>query len=202
MTRYSLLALLAFLSVALTACGGGGGEAKETPITGQATSAAPATPMSTPIVADNLFEFPDRGYSVRFPEGWTPMPNFLPGPGFSVDVFFAPQETEGVQPNIAVTCEQVDEGKNLKDYVNAKVDIVKNIAHVEPEVSPREVSGQEAMMSRYARETNVDSPFEKTEVFFITERCGWIIALTAPYNERASYHDLFDEFVDSFRLLP
>jgi hypothetical protein len=195
MTRYSLLALLAFLSVALAACGGDGEEA------GQPTTAAQGTPMSTPIISDSQFEFPDKGYSVRFPEGWTPVANFLPGPDFSIDAFFAPEEVNGLQPNIAVNCERLPEGMKLDEYFDAKVDVVKQVIRVEPEVGSREVGGEDAKFYRFARQ-DTDPPIEKTEVFLVTEKCGWDIALTAPYDNPASYEKLFEEFLDSFRLLP
>jgi hypothetical protein len=202
MTRYSLVAILAFLSLILTACAGGGDEEVTQPaITEQPTSPTEAAPTRTPTITDNLFEFPDRGYSVRFPQGWTPMPDFLPGPGFSVDAFFGPEEIAGIKPNIAVTCEQIPEGMAPKDYFDQKVNAVRAVTQVEPEVSSREVSGQEARQLRFARQ-ELEAPIEKTEVLFVTEKCGWSIGLTVPYGDRASYQDLLDEFLDSFRLLP
>jgi hypothetical protein len=98
--------------------------------------------MSTPVITDSQFEFPDKGYSVRFPEGWTPVANFLPGPDFSVDAFFAPEEVNGLQPNIAVNCERLQEGMGLDEYFDAKVNVVKQVIRVEPEVGSREVDGQ------------------------------------------------------------
>jgi hypothetical protein len=203
MRRYSLVAILAVLSLSLTACAGGGDEEVAQPgTTPQPTSSAEVTPARTPTITDNLFEFPDGGYSVRFPEGWSPRANFLPGPGFTVDAFFAPQEVEKVQPNIAVTCEQVPEGMSLKEYSDRKVEVAKQVTKEEPEVTSREVSGQEAMQLRYTREERIAAPIEKTEVVFITDRCGWDIALTAPFSERVAYRDLFNEFLGSFSLLP
>jgi len=203
MIRYPLAAILALLLLSLTACGGGTGdeEAAEPGTTPQPTSPAVATPMSTPIITDNLLEFPDKGYSVRFPEGWTPLPDFLPGPGFSVDAFFGPEEIEGVKPNISVTCEEIPEGMSEKEYVDNKVDVVRQITQVEPEVSSRQVGGREAVMYRITRE-DTEPPVEKTEVIFATEACGWGIALTVPLSDRTSYYDIYDKFLESFRLLP
>jgi hypothetical protein len=194
MTRHTLLVLLAFLSVALAACGGGGEQA------GQPTTAAQDTPTGTPIISDSQFEFPDKGYSVNFPEGWTPVANFIPGPDFSIDAFFAPEEVNGLKPNIAVNCEQLPEGTKLDDYFDAKVNVVKQVIKVEPEVGSRQVNGQDAKFYRFTRQ-DTDPPIEKTEVFLVTEKCGWDIALTAPYDNPASYEQLFEEFLNSFRLL-
>jgi len=202
MTRYLLTAVLASVTLALAACGGGGEEAAQPTAAGQPASVATPTPMNTPTITDNLFEFKDKGYSVRFPEGWTPLPNFLPGPDFSIDAFFAPQEIEGVQPNMAVTCEELPEGMTLEKYFDAEVEVVKQVTKAEPEISSREVDGHEARQLRFTREKNIAAPMEKTQVLFVTERCGWDISLTAPYNDRASYHEPFEQFLDSFRLLP
>jgi len=202
MTRYLLTAILAFVTLTLAACGGGDEEVAQPTAAGQATAASTPTPMNTPTITDSLFEFKDKGYSVRFPEGWTPLANYLPGPDFSIDAFFAPQEIEGVQPNIAVNCEELPEGMTLQEYFDAEVEVVKQVAKVEPETSSREVDGQEARQLRFTREQNIAAPMEKTDVFLITERCGWDISLTAPFNDRASYHEPFEQFVDSFRFLP
>jgi hypothetical protein len=201
MTRHLLVLFLALLSLALTACGGGGEKAAEPTTARQPTAAVQATPMITPIITGNLFESPDKGYSVRFPEGWKPLSDFLPGPDFWVDAFFEPEEIEGVQPNMAVTCEHPSEGMTLKEYFEQKVEVVRQVAGVEPEVSSREIAGQEALVSRFVREKNVQSPIEKTEVYFFTEACAWGLSLTAPYSQRDSYQDLFEEFLGSFHLL-
>jgi hypothetical protein len=157
--------------------------------------------LGTPTITGNLFEYQDKGYSVRFPEGWTPEPNFLPAADFSVDAFFAPDEIRGIQPNIAVTCDALPEDVTLKEYFDGKVDIVRQVAQVEPEVSSREVSGQEALVSSYAREES-EPPLQKTEVVFITDRCGFSIALTVPPGEGSDFQELFDDFLDSFNVLP
>jgi hypothetical protein len=203
MIRCSLVVLFVLLPLSLTACGGGGEEATQPTAAAQPTSAATPTPMSTPTIVDNLFEFKDKGYSARFPEGWTPLPNFVPGPDFSIDAFFAPQdqEVETVQPNMAVTCETLPKDMTLKDYFDREVQIVKGVTKIDPETSSRKVSGQEALQLRFTRE-NVDAPLEKTEVMFVTERCGWNISLTAPFSNRDSYHEPFEQFVNSFQLLP
>ncbi len=208
-SRYLLAAILSIVSIGLASCGGGGEGGQvaepgtaEPGATEQATVAAsPTIVLGTPTITDNLFEFKEKGYSVRFPEGWTPEPNFLPAPGFSVDAFFAPDEIGGIRPNIAVTCQTLPEGVTLKEYFDGKLDIVRQVTLLEPEVSSRKVSGQDALVSHYERE-ETDQPLQKTEVVFINERCGWSIALTVPLSAPTDYQDVFNEFLDSFRLLP
>jgi hypothetical protein len=205
-SRYFVAAILAILSLGLAACGGGDeeGEVAEPTAAGTVEQPTPApvpTLASTPTITGNLFEFAERGYSVEFPEGWTPAPNFLPGPDFSVDAFFAPEEVGGIQPNISVTCAAVPEGMGLQEYFDGKMDVVRQVTQLEPDVSSREVSGQEALVSHYAREEG-EPPLEKTEAVFISERCGWSIAITVPLGGGTEYQGLFEDFLDSFTLLP
>lgn len=203
-TRYLLPAVGALLLLILSGCQGSTSEDNEaTPgTTAQQTPPSRVELDATPVITGNLFESPEKGYSVRFPEGWLPVADFLPGPDFTVDAFFAQEEeVEGVQPNIAVTCEAAEQGTDLQEYFDRKVDIVRQVTEVEPEVSSRQVSGEEALVYRFSRK-NEDVNLEKTEVFFVTERCVWSIALTAPYGDRAIYSGLLDDFLESFRLLP
>jgi hypothetical protein len=203
MNRYWVVAILVFGSLALAACGGGGShEQVATPgITEQPASPVAGTSSQGFTLIDNVFKPADGSYSVQVPEGWTPEANFLPSSGQLVDAFFAPDVIQGVQPNISVTYEDLPEGTALNDYFNQKMDVEKRATQLEPEVSSRQVSGQDALVSLFAREAT-DSPLEKTEVVFITGNRGWTISLTVPYSEAASYHDLFDEFLASFTVLP
>jgi hypothetical protein len=141
------------------------------------------------------------GYGVRIPEGWNAFPNFLPGPGFSVDAFFGPDIVEGVKPNISITCDQVPAGTTLKEYSDAKLQVARDVAQVEPDVSSGEVGGQEAVIARYKRE-KLQPALEKTDVIFVSPKCGWTIALTVPLGRVSDYQNLFEEFLNSFRLLP
>jgi hypothetical protein len=203
MTRFWLATILAPLVLALAACGGGGGnEGAATPqTTEQPGPTGTATLADGFTITGNLAESQVKGYQVRFPETWTPTPNFASAPNISIDAFFAPDVVQGIQPNIGVTCEQLPEGTTLKEYSDAKINIVKKVAQVEPEVSSRQVAGEEALVSSYKRE-KADPPLEKTEVFFIGKKCGWDISLTVPLGQATDYHVLFDQFLDSFQLLP
>jgi hypothetical protein len=194
--------MVVLLALGLAACGGDGAE-EATP--GVAETPAP-TAGGTPAdggytITDSLFESQKNGYQARFPEGWTPRPNFVTAPGLAVDAFFAPNEVAGVQANVAVTCEELAEGPTLEDYFNGKMNVVKRVAQVEPEVSSRDVGGEKAMVAHYSRE-QAEAPFEKTEVYLISERCGWDISLTVPLNHGAEYQGPFEQFLDSFQFLP
>jgi len=197
MGRFYLAVLLMALSVSLAACGGGEERAATPTVPEQTASPVTGTPADAFTITGNTFESEARGYKVSFPAGWTPRPNFVPTPGIAVDAFFAPDVIDEVQPNIAVTCEELQEERSLKEYFDTKVDRVRKVAAVEPETGSREVGGQEALTAHYQRE-NAQPPHEKTEVFLVTESCGWNIALTVPLGRGAEYEDTFEEFLDSF----
>jgi hypothetical protein len=209
--RYSFAAILILLSLGLAACGGKGQdtgtavpETASPEVGGEPTATAGATatgPAGGFTVSGNLFESQDKGYSVRFPEGWTPDPDFLTGPGFSVDAFFATAEVGGLKPNLAVTCDTLSERTDLRGYFDKKVEIARKTAGVQPEISSLEVAGQEALMSRVERQTP-SPPLVKTEVVFFGGRCAWTVDLTAPLGGQADYEGLFSDFLQSFRLLP
>lgn len=202
MKRFWVAVILAFLGLGLVACGGGGDDEEAATPDSTAPSASPgATPGEGFTITDSLFESEDLGYRVQFPEGWTPRPDFVPVATFSTDVFFAPDIIDDIQPNIAVVCDQLQEGTTLDEYFDAKMEVARQVVGVEPEVGTRELAGEEARTSRYTRE-EAEPPLEKAEVFFLTERCGWVISLTAPPGRAAEYEDLFEEFLDSFTLVP
>jgi hypothetical protein len=88
----------------------------------------------------------------------------------------------------------------IRECSDRKIEVLKQVIQVGPEVSSRQIADQDARVLRFTRE-EIGSPIEKTEVVLVSERCGWDIALTAPFGDRASYRDLFDAFLASFRFL-
>jgi len=51
--------------------------------------------------------------------------------------------------------------------------------------------------------TSGDStPMDKRDIVFVNEEYGWVISLTAPGGQRASYAPLLEQFLASFQLLP
>jgi len=205
---FTYVLVLASLCVAASACGGGGHEAQGlTPqptiavgVTPQGTPVALPTAVGTPIITDSLFRFPAKGYEVGIPQGWEARPNFLITGAFSSDAFFAPETGAAVQPSIAVTCEPLVEETTLQAYFETRLDLVKRLLKQEPEVRPFQVVGREAFAVQYS--LLEDSPLDRTDIIFLSERCGWTISLTAPFGQRAAYQGIFDQFLASFRLLP
>ena len=198
MKPYLLALAVAALALAALACEeeGGGVEQAPTP-----SSRAVPTPAGTPIITDSQFDFPAKGYRVRIPEGWTPRPNFFLSLDLSTDGFFGPSADGGVQPNIAVTCESVTRGTTLDQYVAGKVNLVQGLSGKSLEPQPRQVAGGGAFVLEYSPQ-GTPPAVDRTDVIFVTEKCGWTVGLTVPAGQRAAYQTVLDEFLASFRLLP
>jgi hypothetical protein len=195
-----LLAAIAALAVLLAACGGGGEQPTpaETPV---ATSTATVLPSGTPIITDNQFEYPARGYGVEIPEGWEVDSDYLTGPNYSIDAFFAPgPEEAGAKASIAVTREKPEENLTAESYLNGKMELIRELAQGEPQVSEREVGGVKATVVEY-EPTTKDVQVEKTDVIFFQGTYGWTITLTVPAGERATYEGVFDSFLASYHVV-
>jgi hypothetical protein len=205
MRRASWLAfILGVTALGAVACNGGGTEAPtpEATLPSRTPSGtAIAAPFPTPIITDNLLEYPAKGYSVRFPEGWSVDANVVAFGGLTADAFFAPEEIAGVQPNMSVTQEELTGSVSQDTYLNTRLELVERLgARDIQEPVTRTVSGVEASLVTYSL-TADSTALVRTDVVFVTEGTGWLISLTVPEGEEANYRPVLDEFLDSFELL-
>ena len=203
MMRYWLALLVVALALAAVACQGENGDEDGIEATpeSQATPLTLPTPAGTPIISDSQFEFPDRGYSVRIPDGWSPDANFFGTPFSNIDAFFAPSEEAGVKPNITVTCEVIEEGTALDAYFEPKRELVKELTGTEAGVRQTQVDGREAFIAEYSP-TKEPPKVDRTDIVFVNEGRGWTISLVTPEGQRAVYEPILDDFIASFHLLP
>lgn len=204
MTRWWLPFLWLVVLLLAVACGGGGEEVPAAPTTpppdtGRPTPVVLNTPEPTPIITDGQFEAPTKGYSIRIPEDWIARPNVLPTATSSTDVFFAPEDESPVRTNIAVTCEQAEEGTSLEQYINRKRVLVTAVTGHAPQIDEGRVSGRDALVITFSLERQ--PAVDKIEVLFLEEERIWTVALSVPGGERESYRPVFEEFLASFQLL-
>ena len=192
-----LLAAITALATLLAACGGGGEHPTPagTPV---ATPTVTALPLGTPVITGNQFEYPARGYGVEIPEGWEVDSDYLTGPDYAIDAFFAPEPEEaGAKASIAVTREKPEPDLTAESYLNAKMEVIRELAQGEPRLSEREVGGVKATVVEY-EPTTADVHVEKTDVIFVQGTYGWTITVTVPAGKRASYEGVFDRFLTSY----
>lgn len=199
-----LLAAVTALATLLAACGGGG----ENPPPGGTPTGMPmgtptvaALPAGTPVISDNRFEYPARGYGVEIPEGWEADADYISGPGLATDVFFAPEpEQGGVKASISVTLQSIEAGLTAESYSDQRLELIRQLSQDEPRLSQREVGGVEATVVEYSPRT-ADVSVEKTDVIFVQGTYGWTITLTVPAGQRASYEGTFERFLASYHPL-
>lgn len=189
MTRLILMLGLAGVLFVAVACGGG--DENET--------VSQVTPLPEPTIVGTEINFPARGYRAEFPEGWTADPNIVRGGNVTYDAFFAPEEIEGVQPNITIAREELPEELDLLSYVDEKVSTIRGLGSEDVTVSgPVEVAGQEASVVDHVRRDQVR--LDRRDVIFVTEGFGWTISLTVPEGQRDQFLPLLDNVLASFDL--
>ena len=206
--RMLLLSLTLPAAAALlgAACGGGGGnQATPSESPSSAPTSEPAavlpTPATTPVISGDLFQYPERGYSVRIPQGWTAEANYLASPYQAIDLFKGPPGA--VQPNISVTCYPLPAGTTPEKFFQDYTDVIAaGAGGVQVQTQPLQVSGVDAQQAVYTVHVDPTTALDKVEVFFMNSRCGWAIALVSPGGQLATFQPVLDQFLASFQLLP
>jgi len=215
MSRVRRLALIvtiaATAALGAAACGGRGGQAptpKATPASGTVvpgtavvSTVVPNTPFPQPTITGNHVEYPSKGYSVEFPEGWTVDSNVLAYAGVTADAFFAPEEVAGLQPSISVSREDLSEALSPETYLQEKVKTAQAVGAEGLDVQGGStVAGREASILNYGL-TRDSVRLEKREVIFVGSGHGWVITLTIPPGQGETFYPLLEAFLGSFELL-
>lgn len=187
---------MAMVALLFGACGGdGGGQATPT------TEASAPTPLPEPTIEGNRYIFPGRGYSATIPEGWTADPNSVASGPMKVDAFFAGEEVEGVQTNIAVACEENPDSVSLSDYVELKLETLKQLdARDLQRLGALQVAGVPAEMVQYSF-VREDVTVSKVDVMFVGGPCAWTVSLTAAPSAIEAAKTTLNAFLGSFELL-
>lgn len=206
-----MVTVAAMAGLGAVACGGGGGEAptpKATlvsgtvvPGTAAVSTVVPNTPFPEPTITGNRVESTSKGYRVEFPQGWTVDSNVLAYAWVTADAFFAPEEVTGVQPSISVSREDLSEALSPETYLQEKVKTVQAMGAEGLDVQGGStVAGREASILNYGL-TRDSIRLEKRDVIFVGSGHGWVITLTIPPDQGATFYPLFDAFLGSFELL-
>ena len=201
--------ILVAIAMAWTACGSekaSGPQDEATVTQPQSTRFGRATEPGSPLISGNLLTYPEKGYEVTIPDGWTAKPDYY-APFSEVtlwsDVFFAASLDQPPQPSIVVTCTLVDEGTELQAFFDSEMaaldaQLARN-GNPERRTSQTQAADRPAYRAEYDRKFP-PPPFDKVEVYFVNKGCGWSIHLTAPEGKRAEYEPILEGFIESFRL--
>ncbi len=212
----SLLAVLAAVSLAAAACGGSSGGSPTIASTTETPLPSPVpvqtTPFPSPAVAGQRYSFTAKGYAVDAPAGWNPRPNqFLDALNarFPTDAFFFPQATNGVQPNIAVTClKPRDDQATTEQFRDGWAAFLAQLTGSQPAPKAMTLAGQPAYAFDYTQKltdqsgSQSASNVDKTDVVLVQAGCRWQVSYTTPQGAAARYRPVFDQFLASFKFLP
>lgn len=190
-----LFGLTCVLVLASACASDGRGDAAPTPSGTQ-------TPLPEPTITGTSFIFPGRGYRVEFPDGWTPDANSVHAGPLIVDVFFGPEELDGVQSNISVTCEHQTEPKTTTDqFVQNRQRALHAAKAIDlTEDGAMTVAGQDWSVLSYGLERE-DVRLHKTEVLLAGDECAWTLAFTAAESAFEQERPKFQAFLDSFEFI-
>jgi hypothetical protein len=206
-----LVLIVATAGLSAVACGGGGAQAPTpestvglsaaVPVTAVPGTVVSSTPFPLPTVTGNRLESLSKGYAAQFPEGWSVVPNVVTYDGLTADAFFAPNEIAGVQPSIAVSRQDLTDTGSPETYVETKATTARGLGAQNLDVtSGSSVAGREASIMNYGLVRD-SVRLEKRDVVFVDDGHGWVITLTVPSGQGASFYPLFDQFLGSFKLL-
>lgn len=192
----SVAAVLLAATFLLQACGSSGGnDATSTPSPG-----APQPPPE-PTITGNAFVFPARGYAVKIPEGWTADANSITVGPLKVDSFFSSEKVDGVQTNIAVSCETPSTPITTAEYVESRLETARQLdARDLRRLGALDVGGQQAQMIEYTFVRD-QVTVNQVDVVFVGGPCAWTVSLTAAPSVVEAGKSTLDEFLRSFELL-
>lgn len=192
----SVAAVLVAAMFVLQACGSdGGGDATSTP------SPEARQPLPEPTITGNEFVFPGRGYAARIPDGWTADANSVTVGPLKVDSFFSPEQVDGVQTNIAVSCEKPSAPITTAEYVENRLETARQLdARDLQRLGSLDVAGQQAEMVEYTFVRD-QVTVRRIDVLFVGGPCAWTVSLTVAPAVAEARRSALDEFLRSFELL-
>jgi hypothetical protein len=199
---------VASLVLLLSACGSQGGpessgQASPVPTGVVSTAIVPtAVPAVLPTVGPDVpltvYESPNVGYSIGYPEDWWLQPAAAGG-----DSFVRTTPEGKVAALLTVNCYKAEPGWTPEDLMTADAKAVGTVSPfhgtVPTDIEVAGVTGKERRYSFSPAATGFI--IEHVVAYFISGDCGWRIGL-ASYGENTldPYIPLFDRILASFRL--
>lgn len=200
-----LVCALAVAAVIATACRSSPGGSK-TPTPAGRTPVATSTAAPTPVVNGDVVTFPNKGYSVKTPQGWTLLPNAsydIANAQFPGDSFFAGRDViNGIQPNISITClKPRAEQATTEAFRDGWQAFVENLTGQKLTAQPRSVGGAPAYELDYTQSQESGGPTtaDRTDAVLVAGTCRWMFTLLSPPGKRADYLPALNAILDSFR---
>jgi hypothetical protein len=189
----SLLATALVITVVLLAPHGGGGSRP-------ATEKLP--PSAESIFGDaSEYQSEVKGYSIRFPQGWSPEPSSIDLERTSTDVFYAmPDDGEpGVAPTLSITKESLPSGMGVEEYLRGWLDYLSAGSKGISEPEPLEIGGMQGYLVDYEGFSRQQS-VQLTAAVLVKGDAGWEIVLAVPEGKRSAYRPLLAAVLGSLTI--
>jgi len=129
-----------------------------------------------------------KGYSIRFPQGWSPQPSSVDLERTSTDVFYAlPSDGEpGVAPTLSITKESLPSGVSADEYLSGWLEYLGAGSKAISVPEPLEIGGMQGYLVDYegfSRQRSV----QLTAAVLVKGDAGWEIVLAVPDGKRSEY---------------
>jgi hypothetical protein len=205
----SLILAAIIVAVGFGVFGGGGGNSGGGDATtvsgGDATAVATGSPAAAaepkPTVVGSSIHYPAHGYDAVMPEGWHSNAGGIVAGLTKIDTFFSAAPVDGVQANLSVTCEGDPGAVSTDEFATNRVaTITKRGATDLKSLDPVTVAGQQAQVVSYTI-TRDQLVVRQYDAMFVTPACAWTIGLATAPSAEAANKPLFDQFLQSFKLL-
>ena len=170
---------------------------------GDSRPATEKLPASSDSVLGSTREYRSdvKGYSIRFPDGWSSQPSSVDLERTSTDVFYAmPNDGEpGVAPTLSITKESLPSGMAVNDYLRGWLDYLgagsKDISRPEP----LDIDGMQGYLVDYEGFSRQQS-VQLTAAVLVTGDAGWEIVLAVPQGKRSEYRPLLAAVLSSLTI--
>jgi hypothetical protein len=170
---------------------------------GDSRPATEKLPDSTDGLLDggNEYRSEAKGYSIRFPEGWSPEPSSVELERTSTDVFFArPSDVEsGIAPTLSITKETLSTGMDVEQYLRRWLDYLVPASRGMSQPEPLEIGGLRGYLVDYEGFSRQQS-VQLTAAVLVKGDAGWEIVLAVPEGRRSEYRPLLAAVLNSLTI--
>jgi len=170
---------------------------------GDSRPATEKLPASSNGMLDGAREYRSevKGYSVRFPEGWSPQPSSVDLERTSTDIFFAmPADGEpGVAPTLSITKETLPSEINIDEYLRGWLDYLSAGSKDMSRPEPLDIAGMQGYLIDYEGFSRQQS-VQLTAAVLVKGDAGWEIVLAVPEGKRSEYRPLLAAVLSSLSI--
>jgi len=159
-------------------------------------------PIATDAALDGGREYVSeaKGYSIRFPEGWSPQPSSVDLERTSTDVFFAtPTKGAGIVPTLSITKETLPAGVEVDKYLRGWIDYLTPGSKGVSRPEPLEIGGVQGYLVDYDGFSRHE-PVELTAAVLVKGDAGWEIVLAVPEGKRSEYRPFLASVLNSLTI--